>query len=224
MKLTLTANAGVILEMEGRRIWVDALHDRKTPPFSTVSAEMWEKMQNFPAPDYILYTHCHPDHYSEKLTDAAKWRWPNARIIAPEGKFAAPLSVADGDLEIRYLPLPHEGEQYKNVLHFGIFMSVSGKKVLIPGDCALGAEELAGLEADVLILDFPWTTTAKGRSFLDAHFPGAEKVLVHLPFATDDRFGYRRAAARAAEKDEKLHILQDPLETLTLYGTDLSVP
>ncbi len=216
MKITLTANAGVILEIGSRRIWVDALHDRKTPPFSTVYGELWEKIQNFNAPEYILFTHCHPDHYSEKMTEAAKKRWPSVKIIAPEGKFAAPLFVQDGGLEIRYLKLPHEGEQYKNVIHYGILLSVSGEKVLIPGDCALAAEELAGLEADVLILDFPWATTAKGREFLGKQFPNAEKVLVHLPFAEDDRFGYRKAAARWSEKDEKIRILQDPLETLTL--------
>ncbi len=216
MTITLSANAGVILELEGRRIWVDALHDRKTPPFSTVSDELWGKLRQFPAPDYILYTHCHPDHYSEKLTEAAAELWPGAGIIAPEGRFKGHLAVRDGDLDIRYLPLPHEGEQYKNVLHFGIFMDFSSKKVLIPGDCALAAQELAGLDADVLILDFPWVTTSKGRAFLGKYFPNAVKVLVHLPFEADDRFGYRIAAARAAKNDEKIHILQDPLETVTL--------
>ncbi len=216
MNITLTANAGVILEIGGARIWVDALHDRKTPPFSTETAEIWEKLQELSAPDYILYTHYHPDHYSEKLTQSAQKRWPLAKIIAPEGKFAAPLSVMDGDLAIQYLPLPHEGAQYKNVVHYGILLSVSGEKVLIPGDCALAAEELAGLEADVLILDFPWVTTSKGRAFLEKHFQNVEIVLVHLPFAEDDRFGYRIAAARAAEKDKKVHILQNLLETLTL--------
>ncbi len=216
MTITLTANAGVILELGGRRIWVDALHDRKTPPFSTVSATLWEKMQEFPAPDYILYTHCHPDHYSENLTRSAQNRWPSAKIIAPEGPFFGQMSLTDGDLEIRFVPMPHEGEQYKYVVHYGIFLSVSGEKVLISGDCALGAEELAGEEADVLILDFPWLTTSKGREFMRKHFQNAEKVLVHLPFAEDDRFGYRKAAARTAEKDEKIHILQNSLETLTL--------
>ncbi len=216
MIAALTANAGVILEVGNRRIWVDALHDRKTPPFSTVNAALWGQLQKLPAPDYILYTHCHPDHYSEKLTEAALKCWPTARAIAPEGKFAGPRSIADGSLEIQYLPLPHEGAQYRDVPHFGILLTVEGKKIGIPGDCALAAEELAEWQADVLILDFPWATTTRGRVFLEQHFPNAEKVLVHLPFAEDDRFGYRVAAARWAEKDPKLHILQDPLESVIL--------
>ncbi len=216
MRITLTANAGVIVELGGKRIWVDALHDRKTPPFSTVSPEIWGKLQDFPAPDYILFTHCHPDHYSEKMTRIAKNRWTEAKIMAPEGIFASPLTVTDGDMEIRYLPLPHEGEQYQNVCHFGILLTAGGKKVLHPGDCAVGAEALAGLEADVLILDFPWVTTSKGREFLEKYHPNAQKVLVHLPFAADDRFGYRKAAARWAGTDQKIHILQDPLQTVTL--------
>lgn len=212
MTVTLTANAGVILELGGYRIWVDALHDRKTPPFSTVDGELWQKIRGLHAPDYILYTHCHPDHYSEKLTQEAHALWPRARIIAPEGKFKGPLSVADGGLKIDFMRLPHEGEQYKDVLHYGISITAGGKTVLHPGDCALAALELAGRTADVLLLDFPWMTTTKGRRFLEAHYPQAEKVLLHLPFAADDRFGYRTAAARC----QHVHILQDALETVTL--------
>ena len=38
IKITLSANAGVCVEICGKRIWVDALHDTKVPGFSTLDA------------------------------------------------------------------------------------------------------------------------------------------------------------------------------------------
>lgn len=225
--LTLSANAGVALEIGGHRIWVDALHDRKEPKFSTVSRQLQQQMlqsEAFRHPQYICYTHCHPDHYSESLTEAALRVWPKAKVLAPEGKFAAfsgnTFALHEEDLSIRFLLLPHEGSQYVDVRHFGLIVSVGEKNILIPGDCAVASEELlrAVEKAPIhlMLLDFPWMTLPRGRAFLDAHFSCAEKVLLHLPFAEDDRFGYRVAAQRAAERSENVHLLCDPLQTLTL--------
>ena len=43
--VSLSANAGVSLQMGPHRIWVDALPTRKAEGFSTVSPELWARMQ-----------------------------------------------------------------------------------------------------------------------------------------------------------------------------------
>ena len=67
--VTLSANAGVVIQCGGYRIWVDALHDQKVDGFSAVDSKLQMDMLKCPAfsdPQYICYTHCHPDHFSEK--------------------------------------------------------------------------------------------------------------------------------------------------------------
>lgn len=67
IRVTLSANAGVAIETGGIRIWVDALHDVQVPGFSTLRAQRLRQLwtaEAFQSPDAIVYTHCHPDHYS----------------------------------------------------------------------------------------------------------------------------------------------------------------
>ena len=42
--VSLSANAGVSLQMGPHRIWVDALHTRQAEGFSTVSPELWARI------------------------------------------------------------------------------------------------------------------------------------------------------------------------------------
>ena len=44
IKVTLSANTGVALDIDGRRIWVDALHDRKVPGFSTLTPSLQREL------------------------------------------------------------------------------------------------------------------------------------------------------------------------------------
>jgi len=56
--VTLSANAGVAIQIGGKRIWVDAFHRRKATGFSTVSPELFGKIlkaEAFQNPDAICY-------------------------------------------------------------------------------------------------------------------------------------------------------------------------
>lgn len=224
--VTLSANAGVAMDIGGRRIWVDALHDQKQKSFSSVTPQLQQKMLRsdaFRNPEFICYTHCHGDHYSEILTDAALTLWPQAKVLAPEGKFRAFdgdefTAEADG-LTLRFLKLPHEGEQYRDVRHFGLLIQYKGCNILIPGDCATGSEALAQAVGDIPIhlalLDFPWLALRKGREFVLRHLSQSRVVLYHIPFAEDDTWGYREGARRAAKtcgEMKDLRLMMEPLQ------------
>ena len=91
-KLTLICNAGIVLELGRAVIWSDALHDDKTPRFSSVTPELAKKVIDggiVPAPDLLLYSHCHRDHYSQGLTERALAKWPAAQLILPREDFPA---------------------------------------------------------------------------------------------------------------------------------------
>ena len=86
IRVTLSANAGVSVELGGVRIWIDALHDTRVPGFSTLDSHLLRRLWSeaaFQSPDAIVYTHCHPDHYAAHLAAEACRRWPKARLFLP---------------------------------------------------------------------------------------------------------------------------------------------
>ena len=216
VKLTLSANAGLAIEMGGKRIWVDALHTRKQPGFSCVDEELQKKMLSHPAfqkPDIICYTHCHPDHYSRSLTEAACRIWPKAVLLVP-AEDMKPFLI--DDLRISFIRLPHEGQQYADTLHYGIFIRCGKESVLLTGDCAVGCEEMKGMAPQICVVDFPWISLPKGRKVLLEEICPDKIVACHIPFARDDVNGYREAAAKAADLMENVYLLQEPLQSIEL--------
>ncbi len=228
INITLSANAGLAIDICGKRIWVDALHSKKVPTFSAVSPELFAKVMTAPAfekPDAICYTHDHPDHFSREMTIKAMERWPSAKAFLPQQRFAQQILVEGecpeyvlDDVTLRFLRLPHEGAQYAGVTHYGLLILSSQGNVLVTGDCAVAAPELMqaveGIRLDVAILDFPWLTLGKGRAALEALAP-RQILLYHLPFSEDDENGYRASAAKAVSRWEKGNatLLWNPLQT-----------
>lgn len=231
-EMTLVANAGLLLRLERCRILLDALHDRQVESWSTVTEERWQTLQALlpgAGPDLILFTHCHPDHFSPKLTARAMERWPGARLVLPEQRLAGQRLV-DGARETVTLPgvtvrlarLPHEGENFARVRHYGCLVESGDFRVLDVGDCKLCDEALAEFAAehgpvDVLAAPFPWLTLRRGREFiLDRIRPG-HVVINHLPFAGEDMYGYRTGTfkAAAAWQGPELTVLSEPFQTIS---------
>ncbi|MBQ7817319.1 MAG: MBL fold metallo-hydrolase [Oscillospiraceae bacterium] len=218
VQVTLSANAGISIQIGKHRIWVDALHEDKQPGFSAVTPDLYQKIllsDAFCSPDYICVTHCHPDHYSETMLNDAKRRWPNAQLCLP-GNGAA---VGKEDLTLEFIRLPHEGAQYANVLHYGILIRAEGKHILIPGDCETAspvlAEAVGERQIDLAILNFPWVTISKGRAFLTQRLKPKHILLCHLPFEEDDVNGFRTSAKRNVQMltDSDVRLLSEPLQT-----------
>ena len=95
--VTLSANAGAVLELNRVRIWLDLLHTEKTENFSTVGPELQRRMlqcEAFAHPDLIFFTHCHPDHYSRALTGQALKLWPDAKLVLPRQEFARQITLS----------------------------------------------------------------------------------------------------------------------------------
>lgn len=216
VKLTLSANAGLAIEIGGKRIWVDALHTRKQPGFSCVDEELQKKMLSHPAfqkPDIICYTHCHPDHYSRSLTEAACRIWPKAVLLVPVEDMKPFLM---DNLRISFIRLPHEGQQYADTLHYGIFIRCGKENVLLTGDCAVGCEGMKGMAPQICVVDFPWILLPKGRKVLLEEICPDKIVACHIPFARDDVNGYREAAAKAADLMGNVYLLQEPLQSIEM--------
>lgn len=231
-QITLSANAGAALWLGGTRLWVDALHDKAVSGFSTLSPELQAAVAvhpDFAEPNLIFYTHCHPDHFSQRLTHLAMERWPLAKAILPERQFENQLLLSRPreqlflpELSVQFIRLPHEGEQYANVAHYGCLLDRGGFRVLIPGDCAVASPALREFlletgPVDLALLDFPWITLSKGRQFIEQFIRPRCLAVYHLPFESDDIFGYRRAVLKAAKQVhvEDLRLFLKPLQRET---------
>ena len=222
ISVTLSANAGVCIQANGYKIWVDALHDRPVTGFSSVDQDLWKKLyqsEAFSNPDYICYTHDHPDHYSKSLTDQALSLWSETKLLMPKADMP-PEMVDNGAVQLSFQKLPHEGVQYKSVPHYGILLRIAEKNILIPGDCAIGAQELAAWigerQIDLVLLDFPWLTLKNGRAFVESAIRPRAVGVYHLPFEKDDVFGYRKAVKKTLEQRflYDVILLSEPLQTV----------
>ena len=227
--VALSVNAGVSITLGGLRIWIDALHRTRTEEYSSLTPELWRRMQQHPAfaaPDYIIYTHRHPDHYSRTLTQEARQLWPQSKVILPEAEFDDQLLLSGGSVRFEergvgfhFIRLPHQGEQYASVPHYGVILSKGDFRILVAGDCRVCSTELArrleNVHVSLAILDFPWLTTRGGRKFITAHIAPEHLFICHLPFAEDDRSGYRPAAQKSVpllEGVEDIRLLESPLQ------------
>ena len=224
LNVTLSANAGICLDLGSMKIWVDAFHDRKVLGFSTVSPELYDRIMNsdaFANPSVVCVTHCHPDHYSENLLRQALSFYPHAKLLIPDASFGNEFTWEEKGVRLTFLRLTHDGEAYANCLHYGILLTVAGKNILIPGDCRLCdtafAEAVKGLEIDLAFLNFPWLTLNRAESFARQQICPRQVVVYHLPFEKDDVNRFRIAAERSAEKwGNQAHLLMNPLETISL--------
>ncbi len=219
MRFTLTANAGVTIEIGQYCIWIDALHEDKQPGFSAVEPGILDQL---PAPTHLCYTHCHGDHFSQRLTRLAMERWPQAGVYLPEKLFDRQEWVTEEnrrfsqeELTLEFVKLPHEGAQYADVAHFGLMIHAYGKTVLAAGDCATGDPALSAASqrpVDVAVLDFPWVALPKGRRAVQQMDIG-HILVCHLPFEADDENGYRQAAKRSVSAmDGDVRLLLEPLQ------------
>ena len=226
LTVTLSANAGVAICGDGCRVWVDAIHDKKVPGFSAVTTQLQQKIpgcDTFKNPEHILFTHCHPDHYSRKLAAAAVEIWPKAKLYLPEQEFDHQVLICgqtcrvSDDLAFSFVKLSHEGIQYSDVLHYGVILRLRDKNILLAGDCATASPALSQALKDekihMAVLNFPWITLKKGVDFVKTYLPEAKLLIYHLPFAEDDINGYRQAAEKAAERMPNVRLLMEPMQT-----------
>lgn len=226
--VTLSANAGVSIQLGDCRLWVDALHTQKVEGFSTVSPELWNRMRTekaFVPPDLICFTHCHQDHYDRSLTAQAKALWPQATLILPEPEFERQILLQGAEhsmlfrtMTLRFIRLPHEGGTFAAAPHYGLLLSRGDFRILIPGDCAVASpaltERLRGEPIDLALLNFPWIAQRQGRDFIQTVLRPRHLLLYHLPFREDETHRYRAAAQRCLGRLDvpDARLLMEPLQ------------
>lgn len=201
------------------KILVDVFHNEKTENFSTISDDLADRLfanPDFGNADYLIYTHDHPDHYSKELTERYAKSYPDTQIIKP---WENPPKVIDTPgLGINFLPLSHEGRKHKNVIHYGILITLDEKNILFTGDVEVASCELTdalkNVHLDLAVLDFPWITLRKGRSFILESLKPDHILVNHLPTHSEDKnnyIGYTNRFAKQLDHPD-LQILIEPFD------------
>ncbi len=217
----LTANAGVLIQYHGKKILVDAMHNRYTQRFSSVPDDLLYEIAHgegeFEHVDLLVYTHDHPDHYSREWTQEFLANHPDTQLISPIADFEGQdnVSVLRNESEelsfhgirIQARQLVHDGLEYAEVENYGFIFTIDGENFSVLGDSTFDVEEIRQLVCDVdtignAFFNFPFVTLSKGRKIIKEVVCPRRMILYHLPFAEKDRHGYAQATIHTLEREK----------------------
>lgn len=185
MEILRTANAGVLLKLDGIHILLDGFCDGVGPYLATPRAIQDALLKDLP--DLLAFTHGHPDHFSEALV--SQYRNQTLRpILGPENLPFRTTSkgVAVGGVSIQPVKSRHIGKEYFCVPH--VSYAIRGSKtVWFLGDATPSQWLDTKERADVAILPFAY---ALSESAWKMTCNLADTViLVHMPLKENDPDG-----------------------------------
>ena len=183
MELQRTANAGVLLKMDGVSVLLDGLADGVEGYIPTPDAIAGQLLQS--PPDILAFTHGHADHCSEALL--LPYRQQNLRpILGPESLYHGAVKV--GDVTITPVASRHLGKVEPGLQHVSFILKGS-RCVWFLGDAApvqwRNRTDLP--RPDVIIAPYAYGNTKLGWELACSLTKAL--VLLHLPERDNDLFG-----------------------------------
>ena len=210
-KLIFTANAGFLLFFENFTVSVDAFHNERAFPFSTLPQGLIRQMAQegfFRNLRAMFFSHLHQDHFTTDSANEVLQYVPGANVLAPETVSPNQILLCGPSMHLHtpyfqmdFTRMLHDGPEYRNVPLYGLSLTVDNRRILIPGDSTDSASmaRLVGTQpVDTAILNFPWITHPQNRKYVDEVLRPNHLILTHLPYPADDVDGYIPAAERSA--------------------------
>lgn len=173
LKVTLIANAGVLVEYAGTKILLDAIYGSEGHSFSNLSAELWQSMLTGVPPfekiDYLLFTHTHPDHFSPEMVKEFLMRRAIKGIFLPQSSFSEDGELSsflqekqipavilqrqmghavyhmESNVTVHAISTRHLDKQYVKVEHFCYLIRFDEKQILFTADVDYTTETFAAL-------------------------------------------------------------------------------
>lgn len=196
MELLRTANAGILLKMDGTSILLDGV----CPPYANYLGTpdgLREQLLQKP-PDALVFTHRHPDHCDEAFADAFEKNTHRPIAWAED-----PCSMQVGNLEIIPVPTRHSGKA--EIAHVSYVIKGS-RCVWFTGDASPLArfpEELP--KPDVAVITFAYA--CRPNVWKRTKALGAKKyILLHLPDRAEDPQQLWKAVEKTTAGDPDLYI------------------
>lgn len=207
MRITRTANAGVLLQIDGVSILLDGICGEVPPYLPTpepIRQELYATL-----PDAVAFTHTHIDHYDREF---ALFFQKNAgkEIVSPQNK----REIQVGSVNISSVDSRHIGRN--DIAHISVVLTGS-RCVWFMGDASPVA--LKGMDRypkpDVLFVPFAYLN---GKAACEAtkSVGAAEIVLLHLPSEERDDYKIWDTVHDFITNEQHIHVLGMG-ETLDLY-------
>ncbi len=183
VKLTLIANAGVLLEYRGVRYLIDGIHTNDDLEFDGVPQQLLGQMLcgsgELADVDYLLFTHEHIDHFMAGLTQTYLQNnrvrgivvpaqgggrlaslkeyaeCAGVQVIAPQLADGQSCSTPLGCARLTVAAMRHMGAQFRDVQSCSLLLDFDGKTLLFTGD------------SDYVPA---WFQSALGRTHIDVMF------------------------------------------------------
>ena len=215
MEIRRTANAGVLLKLDGVSILMDGVCREVKPYPATPPEERNAICASYP--DMVCYTHAHKDHYDPSF--AAEYeKQTGGVILGPAdlpGCVSAMGSKTVGSVTVQAVQSRHIGGAGKTVSHAS-FIVKGSKCVWFLGDSSpsLWKERTDLPKPDVLIVPYAYTITTSGWAITQS-LGAAHTVLLHMPQRDDDTIGLWAATEATTAMPENL-LLPAMGETLIL--------
>jgi len=180
LKLTRTANAGVLLELDGTRILLDGVCREVSPYPATPDSIKTELSANYP--DLVAVTHCHEDHCDPVF--ATEYQAATGRQVVDPS--CTGRTVRCGNIRITAVPSRHIGKADCDHVSFILEGSAC---IWFLGDAApsqwKNRNDLP--KPDVLICPYAYAATDSAWRMTQSLAPKAV-VLLHLPDREKDTF------------------------------------
>ncbi len=190
MEIRRTANAGVLLKLDGVSILLDGVCREVSPYLATPPEE--KKCLSACWPDVLAFTHSHKDHYDPDFAASYKMQ-TNGVILGPEDIKASADPVTVGGVTVTPVKSRHIGKAGQTVSHYS-FIITGTKCVWFLGDASplqwRGREEFP--KPDVLIVPYAYATTDTSWQITKALGAGTV-ILLHMPPEENDPVGLWQA-------------------------------
>lgn len=198
LRVTRTANAGVLLEMDGTSLLLDGVCEPLSPYLGTPKAIRDRLTEALP--DVVAFTHKHVDHYDASYAQYYKEKTLRS-FYGPE---SLPIIALRNGIYVFLEKTRHIGKT--DIPHVSIVVEGS-TCVWFMGDASpLMLKKLDGYpKPDVLIAPFAYATTPS--AWRKAKETGAKKILLlHMPPKAEDREGLWNMVKETTGEDERLLI------------------
>lgn len=185
LKLTRTANAGVLLELDGTRILLDGVCREASPYPATPDSIKTELSANYP--DLVAVTHCHEDHCDPAFEE--DYRLATGRPVIDAAYVGKTVTV--GNIRLTAVPSRHIGKADCDHVSFILEGSAC---IWFLGDAApsqwKNRNDLP--KPDVLICPYAYAATDSAWRMTQSLAPKAV-FLLHLPEREKDTVGLWQA-------------------------------
>ena len=221
MKFQYVSNAGIIFEVDGRRIGIDCLCKDSSKLYQDTPMQIREELKL----DILIFTHEHEDHFCAEYVIEAWERNPALHIYSTKNTVdmlkengiqlenlhcAGDGEVLDvGSLRLGFRYSIHEGDQYANIQNLTLLIKIEDKHLVITGDampCQELFEKIAAWSTNVdwLFTPFPYVGLRSTRKLMKEHLDIQNIFVLHQPRKEADVQNWVASTKRLCEvaKDE----------------------